>query len=31
MKFNPKDYNIPEEYRHWHGDKAEDFLGPFFL
>ena len=31
MKMNPKDYDIPEDYRHWHGDKAEDFLGPFFF
>ena len=31
MKINPEDYNIPAEYRHWHGDKAEDFLGPFFF
>ncbi len=31
MKYKPEDYDIPEEYRHWHGDKAEDFLGPFFF
>ena len=31
MKYNPQDYGIPEGFRHWHGDKAEDFLGPFFF
>ncbi len=31
MKFSPKDYDISPEYRHWHGDRAEDFLGPFFF
>jgi len=31
MKFIPEDYDIPAQYRHWHGDKAEDFLGPFFF
>ena len=27
----PADYNVPVEYRHWVGDKAEDFIGPFFF
>lgn len=27
----PSDYNIPEGYSHWVGDKAEDSLGPFFF
>lgn len=31
MSFKPEDYQIPATYRHWHGDKAEDFLGPFFF
>ena len=31
MKFKPEDYGIPGDYRHWHGDRAEDFLGPFFF
>ncbi|MBT8146918.1 MAG: PaaI family thioesterase [Gammaproteobacteria bacterium] len=31
MKINPEDHNIPGDFRHWHGDKAEDFLGPFFF
>jgi len=31
MKFKPEDYGIPSDYRHWHGDRAEDFLGPFFF
>ena len=31
MMYRPEDYDIPEQYRHWHGDKAEDFLGPFFF
>ena len=24
------DFNIPTDYRHWAGDKAEDNIGPFF-
>jgi len=31
MKFKPENYDIPADYRHWHGDRAEDFLGPFFF
>ena len=31
MNFKPEDYDIPTDFRHWHGDKAEDFLGPFFF
>lgn len=31
MKIDPKDYDIPGGFRHWHGDRAEDFLGPFFF
>ena len=27
----PKDYNVPDEFRHWPGDPAEDALGPFFF
>lgn len=28
---NPRDYDVPEEYRHWEGDPAEDRIGPFFF
>ncbi|MFK7863256.1 MAG: PaaI family thioesterase [Pseudohongiellaceae bacterium] len=31
MDFNPKEYDVPEQYRHWVGDKAEDHIGPFFF
>ena len=31
MKIKPEDFGIPAGYGHWHGDKAEDFLGPFFF
>ena len=31
MSFDPVDYGIPETYRHWEGDKAEDYIGPFFF
>ena len=31
MTINAEDYNIPADYRHWNGDKAEDYLGPFFF
>ncbi len=31
MSVKPEDYNIPAPYRHWVGDKAEDFIGPFFF
>ena len=30
MKIDPNDYNIPEGFRHYGGDPAEDSLGPFF-
>ncbi len=29
--FNPADYDIPANYRHWVGDRAEDYIGPFFF
>jgi len=28
---NPKDYKVPQQFRHWPGDPAEDALGPFFF
>jgi uncharacterized protein (TIGR00369 family) len=31
MKYKAQDYGIPAEFRHWHGDKAEDHIGPFFF
>ena len=31
MSFNPIDYDIPDSYRHWQGDTAEDYIGPFFF
>ncbi|MCG8414611.1 MAG: PaaI family thioesterase [Pseudomonadales bacterium] len=31
MTFKAEDYGIPEHYRHWVGDKAEDYTGPFFF
>lgn len=31
MSFKPEDYDIPSHYQHWQGDKAEDFIGPFFF
>ena len=31
MSFKPEDYDIPTQFRHWKGDKAEDYLGPFFF
>lgn len=31
MSFKPEDFDIPTEYQHWKGDKAEDTLGPFFF
>jgi len=31
MKFSPADYQINSNYRHWEGDKAEDYIGPFFF
>ena len=27
----PQDYDVPEQYRHWSGDPAEDRIGPFFF
>ncbi|MCY4264361.1 MAG: PaaI family thioesterase [Gammaproteobacteria bacterium] len=30
MNYSASDYGIPESYRHWRGDKAEDYIGPFF-
>lgn len=30
MSLNPADFQIPEPYRHWAGDPAEDHIGPFF-
>ena len=30
MKIVPGDYEIPSHYKHWVGDKAEDYIGPFF-
>ena len=31
MSFNPAEYDIPANYRHWEGDAAEDSIGPFFF
>ncbi len=31
MSLRPEDYAIDPNYRHWEGDKAEDYLGPFFF
>ncbi len=31
MSINPQDHNVPAQYKHWVGDKAEDFIGPFFF
>jgi len=31
MSFDPQDYDVPANYRHWVGDKAEDYIGPFFF
>jgi uncharacterized protein (TIGR00369 family) len=28
---DPQDYEVPETFRHWPGDPAEDALGPFFF
>lgn len=30
MSINPNDFDIPEGFRHYDGDPAEDTLGPFF-
>lgn len=29
--FKPEDYDVPPNYRHWVGDRAENYLGPFFF
>ncbi|MGI9250968.1 MAG: PaaI family thioesterase [Pseudohongiellaceae bacterium] len=29
-KYKPTDYGIESHYQHWHGDRAEDTVGPFF-
>ena len=31
MSFDPVDYDIPSSYKHWEGDTAEDYIGPFFF
>lgn len=31
VDFNPENYGIPADYRHWIGDQAEDHNGPFFF
>ncbi len=31
MSLKPEDYDIPSDFRHWAGDKAEDYIGPFFF
>lgn len=31
MTINPADFDVPANYRHWPGDKAEDHIGPFFF
>lgn len=31
MNPKPEDYDIPPQYQHWSGDKAEDYIGPFFF
>ena len=31
MSIKPEDFQIPSHYRHWEGDKAEDYIGPFFF
>lgn len=28
---NPEDHGLPAHYRHWYGDEAEDYNGPFFF
>ena len=30
-KFKPEDYQIATHYKHWVGDRAEDYIGPFFF
>ena len=29
--FKTEDFDVPSNYRHWVGDKAENYLGPFFF
>jgi len=31
MSLKAEDYAIDSNYRHWEGDKAEDYIGPFFF
>ncbi len=31
MSLKPEDFAIDSNYRHWEGDKAEDYIGPFFF
>ena len=31
MSIKPEDYEIPSHFQHWVGDKAEDYIGPFFF
>jgi len=31
MAIIPEDFNVPSQYQHWVGDKAEDHIGPFFF
>jgi uncharacterized protein (TIGR00369 family) len=31
MTFDAAEYDIPSSYQHWVGDKAEDYIGPFFF
>lgn len=31
MSLNPADYAIDSNYLHWEGDRAEDYIGPFFF
>lgn len=31
MKFKPENYGISSDYKHWVGDKTEDYIGPFFF
>ena len=31
MSPKPEDYAIDSNYRHWDGDRAEDYIGPFFF
>ncbi|MDA1370181.1 MAG: PaaI family thioesterase [Proteobacteria bacterium] len=31
MTHEPQDYGIPAHYKHWVGDKTEDYIGPFFF